>query len=55
MHMQPMHVYAEKEGSFINVGIVVHTCIHEWIYNFGAIKPDPFRDRMNCEYIIIDI
>jgi hypothetical protein len=25
MHMQPMHVYAEKEDSFINVEIVVYT------------------------------
>jgi hypothetical protein len=33
MHMQPMHVYAEKEDSFINVEVVVHTCIPEWIYN----------------------
>ena len=34
MHMQPMHVYAEKEDSFINVEIVyIHTCIPEWIYN----------------------
>ena len=25
MHMQPMHVYAEKEDSFINVEVVVYT------------------------------
>ena len=24
MHMQPMHVYAEKEDSFINVEVVVY-------------------------------
>ena len=28
MHMQPMHVYAEKEDSFINVEIVVYTYMY---------------------------
>jgi hypothetical protein len=48
MHMQPMHVYAEKEDSFINVEVVVHTYIHtyipEWIYN----KIDAFLFERLC-------
>jgi hypothetical protein len=34
MHMQPMHVYAEKEDSFINVEVVVHTYIHIFLNGF---------------------
>ena len=46
MHVQPMHVYAEKEDSFINVE-VVHTCIPEWICN----KIDAFclKDYVSLE------
>ena len=46
MHMQPMHVYAERD-SFINVEIVVHTCIHEWIYN--KIDASCLKDYVSLE------
>jgi hypothetical protein len=46
MHMQPMHVYAEKEDSFINVGIVV-TCIPEGIYN--KIDASCLKDYVSLE------
>jgi hypothetical protein len=47
MHMQPMNVYAEKEASFINVGIVVYTCIPEWIYN--KIDASCLKDYVSLE------
>jgi hypothetical protein len=46
MHMQPMHVYAEKEDSFINVE-VVHTGIPEWIYN--KIDASCLKDYVSLE------
>jgi hypothetical protein len=51
MHMQPMHIYAEKEDSFINGEIVVHTyihtCIPEWIYN--KIDASCLKDYVSLE------
>jgi hypothetical protein len=49
--MQPMHIYAEKEDSFINGEIVVHTyihtCIPEWIYN--KIDASCLKDYVSLE------